>query len=267
MPDKGFLRKLIGSLVTNKPKKANLLNKETQVNQRRSKNNSKRRQQKCKTQIESDQIQPDLSHKNLINHLLIKKEKNNSLKPKLQTKLFQVSKDEKSLSLKQHANCKLHVNKYTTITIFRDITFSFILNSSDKDFKNIKTVNKGDKMLLENIPKKPKLNQSKITSCFNKYRYSEKAESDRELNENSNKHRIETIGQKYEISTKIKMFKNKDEKVFHELVYKLKLNRSMSMKESKKTSFKHVITAEEENRKIKYKINMSQVKKKKVLKS
>ena len=54
-----------------------------------------------------------------------------------------------------------------------------------------------------------------------------------------------------------KFYNQKEERRFQELVFLLKFNRTMRMRESSKVSFKQTITLDDENKKAKYKINYS----------
>jgi hypothetical protein len=256
MSQKGFLRKLglrniIESFKTAKPKTAVSHNKETQVNKRRSKKHETLRQQAPdQTQLKSEKILSDLNGDNFINHSKSKSEKNSKcvLEPKVIVKKLKISKNEESpLNVKQEAKFTYNVNKYTTITVFRDITFKFILNSPTKDLNNVEPVSKSEKSTSKNNSKRSKSSNEKKKSPL----------------ENSIKPKTGVNESQCETCTKIKLFKNKDEKIFDELVHKLKLNRSM--KESKKTSFKTSLNTDEESKKVKYKIKISQVRPKKII--
>jgi len=255
MSQKGFLRKLglrniIESFKTTKPKTAVSHNKETQVNKRRSKKHDNRRQQPSdQTQLKSENIQSDLNGDSFINHSKSKSEKNSKfiLEPKLTIKKLKISKNEESpLNVKQEAKFTYNINN-TTITVFRDITFKFILNSPSKDLNNVEPVSKSEKS----------------TSKTNSKRSKSSNEKNKNPLETSIKPKTGVNESKCETSTKIKLFKSKDEKIFDELVHKLILNRSM--KESKKTSFKTSLNTDEESKKVKYKIKISQVRPKKII--
>ena len=262
MSEKGFFKKLFGSLVTKKPKKPISLNKETQVNQRSSKRSIKKQTQNNKqAQVKSDQLESDFPQNKNFNQLTINKEKNDVLGSELKTKAIEIKNEEKSLNIEQQTKYILNLNKYSVITIFRDVTLKFFLNNSSKKIKNevpkLKIID-NQQMLPKNISRRSKPCQSKRSNSDYKY----KSGSNNESLTNSN--RYEVNGQKRESENKIKIFKNKDEKVLHELVYKLKLNRSMNSKESNIISCKHVVNGKEEKQNFKYQISIIQVRPKKI---
>ena len=257
MSEKGFFKKFFGSLVTKKPKKPISLNKETQVNQRSSKRCIKK-QYNNQAQVKSGQLESDFTQNKNFNEEKINKEKNNVLGPDLKTKAIENKNEEKSLNIEQQTKYILNLNKYSVITIFRDVTLNFFLNNSSKKIKNEVPIKNNQLRLHKKIARISKPCQSKLSNSDCKY----KLGSNHESLTNSNKY--EANGQKHESENKIKIFKNKDEKVLHELVYKLKLNRSMNCKESNTISFKHVVNAKEEKKKFKYQISIIQVRPEKI---
>jgi hypothetical protein len=257
MSEKGFFKKLLGSLITKKPKKTISQNKETQVNQRSSKRCIKK-QDNNQAKVKSDQLESDFPQNKNINQLIINKEKNDVLGSELKKKAIEIKNEEKSLIIEQKTKYILNLDKYSVVTIFRDVTLNFFLNNSSKKIKNEVPIINNQQMVHKNISNRPKPCQSKRSNSDYKY----KSGSNYESHTNSNNYEVN--GQKHETENKIKIFKDKDEKVLHELVYKLKLSRSLNCKESNIISFKHVVNAKEEKKKFKYQISILQVRPKKV---